>query len=157
MNEKHIQNALYHWCDQKNHSIIAPNFNCDFGEVDLLSITRAGFVFDHEIKISRSDFKADFRNKDWKHYRYDQAPKENTRRCPNYFIFVVPAGLLKLEEIPHYAGLMYWRESKFHCFGTFDVIKKPPRLHSEPVRFEILQKLARSLMFRYWNNRLKTK
>jgi hypothetical protein len=150
MNEKVIQDALHLDCSLKNHQIIVPNVNMRWGESDLLSVTRAGLIFDHEIKLSRSDYLADFRNKTYKHGIIFQKPKDFCIKCPNYFIYVCPTNLIKLAEIPVYAGLYYVKN------GLIEVIKKPPRLHSEKIKPAALKKLARSLMFRYWNLRTRT-
>ena len=66
MTEKEIQNALYSYCSQKQHEYMIPNFHIYF-EADFLSVTKAGFINEYEIKCTRSDFKAEFKNKKAKH------------------------------------------------------------------------------------------
>ncbi len=169
--EATIQNALHSWRTERDHPFIAPNVTMPSGEMDLISISKAGFVYEHEIKISRADFKADFKHKEEKHVWMRDAKKlkgecvrwiENNRQwgtfvlqhCANYFIYVCPADLVKAEEVPAYAGLCYWTPSKYWKYGEILVIKEPPRLHREKVTQERMEKLARSMMYRYWNYRL---
>ncbi len=179
-NEKHIQNALHAWRTERGHPFIAPNVTMPSGEMDLISISKSGFVYEHEIKISRADFKADFKHKEEKHVwmqdakklkgecvrhieyqkRWGRNPNAAPLHCANYFIYVCPENLIKVEEIPVYAGLCYWQPSSqnyqgFWRFGRVTVIKEPPRLHREKVTPPLMGKLATSMMYRYWNYRLK--
>ena len=64
MNESFIQNALYSWLENKKHILITPNVGL-FGryESDLVSVTAAGLINEFEIKVSRSDYMAEFRRK----------------------------------------------------------------------------------------------
>lgn len=73
-------------------------------ESDSLFITRSGYIYECEIKISRGDFKQDFK-KQKKHLILEG--KDNTEQSPNYFYYVVPKDLIKVEEVPEYAGLIY--------------------------------------------------
>ena len=77
--------------------------------------------------------------------------------CPNYFVYVCPSGMIKIDELPNYAGLYYWNEPT-NCFkfGTIEIVKEPPRLNREKVTVDLMSKLARSMMFRYWSFRLKS-
>lgn len=166
--EKTIQNALYWWRTERGHPFIAPNVTMPSGEMGLISISKAGFVYEHEIKISRADFKADFKHKEFKHIWMQEAKKwkgecsanqkwsmNNNRHCANYFIYVVPQDLIKVKEVPAYAGLCYWSECRYRTHGKIEVIKEPPRLHKEKIIPERMAALARSMMYRYWNYRLK--
>lgn len=81
----------------------------------------------YEIKISRADFKRD-----------DDGKQEAALRFCDRFWYVTPQGMLKLEEIPTWAGLQEWTGDKFK------VIKKPPqRTKSEPT-WELVCSILRS-------------
>jgi hypothetical protein len=93
--EAKAQNAVYVYCAIKNHEIIIPN-SCLFSwESDVISVTRAGFVTEFEIKISKADFKADAKKE---RARLLVAPEQNgffgsySVKRPNYFFYVVPSG-----------------------------------------------------------------
>ena len=62
-----------------------------------------------EIKISRSDFKNDTKNKIDKHLLLEGGEKlgKFTGNLPNYFYYAVPDGLISVDEVPDYAGLIY--------------------------------------------------
>lgn len=166
-------------------------------ESDFFSLTKSGYTIEVEIKISRSDFFADFKKTDkhevfknssaktqiikrrnnegynWgyvdgKHKKLDGlacqfdycSPPE---KLPNRFFYACPEKLIKPEEVPNYAGLIYINDG-----GFATVIKKAPLLHKhkpdlqktllskyyhkyENLRFELLA------LTRPYNNEDKTK
>lgn len=130
-------------------------------ESDYFGVSKSGYAYEIEIKVSRSDFFADFK-KERKHrmlqlakngktymttkghttYMYDrkdwqgninrvegwgELPEETDRKTninlvstqvhfikimvPNRFYYAVPEGLIKKNEIPAYAGLIYVTET----------------------------------------------
>lgn len=80
-------------------------------ESDYLVITRSNLSYEIEIKISRADFKNDFKNKEDKHLLFEGGNKlgkfSKAGGMPNYFYYAVPDGLIKADEVPDYAGLLY--------------------------------------------------
>lgn len=116
--------------------LIIPNFylNSPF-EMDVCKITKAGIVYEYEIKISRSDYKNDFK-KGGKH----DLIKQGKRAC-NYFFFVVPEGLISKDEVPDYCGLYYYTKH-----DSFHLVKGAKKLHRE--KFINYQMLCQKLVFR---------
>lgn len=139
-------------------------------ESDKLLWTKAGYIYEFEIKISRADYKNDFKHKAEKHLllnsklkkpseggeqdlfanlfkqkHYPQITLDQTKQMygypedtptPNYFYYAVPDGLLKPDEVPPYAGLVYITTDK----GTFEdepdkwhhdykIVRQAPQLH----------------------------
>jgi hypothetical protein len=93
------------------------------------------YSYEFEIKISRSDFFHDFKkvkkHSILKEGRYNDTIRvdvENYRdhpTRPNKFYYVVPYNLIKIEEIPSYAGLI-------HIVGNeLITVKEAPFLHKE--------------------------
>jgi len=148
----------------KRYNFCVPNIYPDdwkgsmqWKEMDLMCLRKSGFVDEVECKLSRSDFKADFKktihivkgtnkwgSRAWisklKHTLLDEG------NCyPNYFSFLVPEGLLTLEDIPSYAG---W----FEVYRDHDNIlrvrekKQPKRLHRNKLD---LSKVYDKIAFRY--------
>ena len=133
-------------------------------ESDKLLETRSGYIYEFEIKISKADFKNDFKHKKDKHiilageerygdkylpkyYEFLEANRKTSNWCgqnflksaendptylvsghkrPNYFYYAVPTDLIKVEEVPDYAGLVYVDEK-----GNLTIKKSAPKLHSE--------------------------
>jgi hypothetical protein len=96
-------------------------------EYDVASLNGNGYLTDFEVKISRSDFKADAKKKKIRYY-IDPL----FYRIPNYFYYVVPDGLVKREEIPNFAGLI------FVVGDALKTIKRAPFLHKTIHNREII-------------------
>ena len=157
MNEFTIQNALYNHLLLKGHEFIIPNIYLSGGawsEADLISVTKAGYISEYEIKISKADFKADFKKR--KHHFF----KKDHRCFQRYFWFVTPAGLIETKEVPEYAGYIEVYKTniahpQFKCLEK----KKPQRLNGNKINAHQKEKIYRGYMFRYWDmrNRLENK
>jgi len=118
-----------------NHEYIMPTATPPgWWECDIFSLTKAGYMNEFEIKVSRSDFKADWKKglgpyTSAKHRGFDMRKcrgrtgefkkeweeasrpvlkhdllAEKCTKGPTYFWFCTPDGLLKTEDIPEYAG-----------------------------------------------------
>jgi hypothetical protein len=62
--------------------------------------------------------------------------KENKNKMPNYFYYVVPTDLIKEEEVPDYAGLIYVDKciiGNNRPWYSFKEIKNAPKLHSNKI------------------------
>lgn len=70
----------------------------------------------------------------------NQMVKDTWFLVPNYFYFVVPKGLINVDEVPEYAGLMYIDEN-----GVFEIIKKSPLLHKTKATNNFLRQLSHNL------------
>lgn len=149
MNSKHIQERLGVLFSNHSHQFLNKYiFESDW-ESDFFSVTSSGYLYEVEVKISKSDFAADFIK--FKHkifesrnqtevikeakYKYSKRWKKQVRRAPekkinpqevkmpNKFFFACPEGLLSVDDIPEYAGLIYVTPT----FAT--IIKHAPLLH----------------------------
>lgn len=99
-------------------------------ESDYLALTKSGYLYEGEVKISKSDFKADFK-KEEKHMILEGKTVEKTPEKPvlrpHYFFYAVPEGLVTKEEVPEYAGLVYMVD----YFPYYKWEKEAPCLHKE--------------------------
>lgn len=133
--EELIQQRLrYSFLSPNSVKYFTENLNVYDWESDVLKITKSGYAYEFEIKISRSDFKNDFKHKKKKHTLLES--KENSSKIPNYFYYVVPEGLVSEEEVPEYAGLIYVLGTimgKGSVYYQFQEIKKAPKLHSNKI------------------------
>lgn len=129
-------------------------------ESDKLLWTKSGYIYEFEIKISRADYKNDFKksekhiilsygiseklqrvyeqdlfakeherhqwcSEDWVRDHYNAERVAKGKRKPNYFYYAVPKGLIDVDEVPKYAGLI-WVDDGILC-----IKKKAPCLHKE--------------------------
>lgn len=150
--ESVVQAVLMRWAmHKKNHIVVVPNANyITIGEGDLFSVTRAMLLHEYEIKLSRSDYNRDFRNKQHKHQRMSL---RISTRIPNYFWFVIHGFDVDLSDVPEYAGLMRLRfePSKYNegmIKGLLDIVKVAPRISDRKVSDKTMKKIAHLLSYR---------
>jgi hypothetical protein len=121
-------------------------------DADVFGINNNGYVYEYEVKVSRSDFKAEFRHKEYKHNNlknrdcikvYDKwikgkrtDDKYSLIHIPNRYYFACSEGLIKLDEIPEYAGLIYIKD------GEITEIKNAPLLHRNKANDIIYKRVA---------------
>lgn len=105
---------------ERRHLVIVPNCNWTGHECDLLVVTQKLLVIDVEIKISRSDLKADFGKDKWYHNwdfaidgpwtgrSQDRRRRDVPRRVWKHY-YCMPASIWKpelLETIPAASGVL---------------------------------------------------
>jgi hypothetical protein len=133
--EELIQQQLrYSFLSPSSVKYFTENLNVYDWESDVLKITRSGYAYEFEIKISRGDFKNDFKHKKKKHLLLEN--KENKSKMPNYFYYVVPEDLITEDEVPEYAGLIYVHATiigNSRVYYQFQEIKAAPKLHSDKI------------------------
>lgn len=139
MNEIFIKRALF-W-EFNNHDYRLFNVYVFGDEADFFCISKTGYATEFEIKVSKSDFKADFKKKK-KHEKY--ADKSRTYK-PNRFYYVVPDGLIDVKDVPTYAGLIYICES---ASAPMKYVKKAPLLHREKPMQNV--KFVRELLSKFY-------
>lgn len=151
MTEYDIQYAIInHW--QNSGNMFIPNISGYYGEMDVLRLTKAGYAYEFEVKISRNDFKADMR-KMRKHKAYldvfNNIPQDKLG-IPNYFAYIAPKGIIPIELVPEYAGLYEFSES---CRRP-ECVKATPILHKEKQKefwqAKALQSLSAKYLYHYW-------
>jgi len=155
----------------QRYEMMLPNvFTSHDNEVDFLGIRKSGFCDEFEIKLSRSDFMADKKkfvmwrepsqeeyrlsfggwddrqNLDW--YKPKHEALEQGLMMVNYFTFAVPAGLVSVNEVPEFAGLIEVMEDR-----RLKWLKEPVRLHRNKLTDSQKYQLARKGAYRYWNIR----
>lgn len=120
-------------------------------ESDFLIQTKAGYWTEFEIKISKSDFKAD-QKKAIKHsilengFYLKQEKQQEHKTRPHKFYYVAPSGLLSSSMVPKYAGLMCVNEN-----GSVEIIKNAPLIHKETL--DLTKKLCQKYYYYFENSR----
>ncbi len=167
MTAKDIQRKLIH--ERYNRGIICPNYTPKgWFECDVMHVTDAGYFNEYEIKLSRQDFAADRLKRDvsveytdhgWKR---NAGPTKHQRLAmgdpagPRRFYFVVPQGMLKLSEIPEWAGLL---EAVPNGSGrlnrvVFSEAKGAPVLKGAKVSQSVRQHLMATFYWRFYKQYL---
>ena len=162
---KEIQESVCNYLARNRHESICENFGHTVFEMDIASLSKSGMLHEYEVKISRSDFLADKK----KHKKYGLSKFEQYGnpmgievKCPNYFYYVCPEGMIKKDEIPVYAGLYYYEKEK-----GIRMIKNAKRIHKVPqdenwilrkmLRMNIQRKYLGGTMLTYLNRKLSEK
>lgn len=153
VSSKNIEASIVMYLYEKQHTPITTHFTgYGLSECDVISVSKSNYIYEYEVKISRSDFKADFKKEKHKlmterRSTQERIIKENNQMIsdvwyltPNYYYFVVPYGLVSIDEVPEYAGLIYVSES-----FEFTIIKKPILIHKEKASSRFIRKLSHNL------------
>lgn len=170
MNERSVQNALFDYLRSRGYLLACPNYTpADWWECDLLGITRAGLAVEFEIKLTRSDFKADAGKSrvkyDLRKGGFAKLPAESKHdllasrdpRAPSRFFYVVPAGLLMPGDVPEWAGMIEIAEKRTHRTVrprlTVREIRPAPRLHRQKPDERVVCHMSSVFYWRFWNLR----
>ncbi len=135
-----IKECLLSFVVVGGYDIAIPNFFYGMWEMDVFLLRPSGHVYEYEIKISKSDFKADFNKNCGGKLKHDNI-SAGTGRC-NRFYFVVPDSLIAIEDCPKHAGLIYFTDGKY---GRLNIVKAAPLLHKNKCKIDyigISQRLA---------------
>lgn len=164
-----IQKAM-HAATFSRYEFLAANVYVGDNEMDLFGVRKSGYCDELEMKLTRSDFLADFKKTrtmktdgpcspiGWPrnpNYRYTSLSfnKHDMLRAgklpSNYFSFVLPKGLIELDEIPKYAGVFEWTELPN---GRIKVIetRRAPRLHDRKISETLYRKVLKAMAYRFW-------
>ncbi len=110
---------------QVPNAFIYPGWECDYWVCD-----KDGQTKEFEVKISRGDYFKDL-----------QKDKHKAQSGANFFYYVVPAGMIKPEEVDKKYGLVY-------VYDTYlSIVKRAGRLNK--YRFSEWQMLATKMHYRY--------
>lgn len=154
MNCREIQRRLL--SDRSRRSTVMPNYTpVKWWECDVFEMTQAGFFREYEIKISRSDFKADaakdktiwsLNSEGWSQSSVNKHRHltERSTAGPSQFWFVTPQDLITTAEVPEWAGLIWMVRSRFLVEQ-----KKAPRLHNQKLDPEVRNSVYRTAYYRF--------
>lgn len=126
-----------------------------YSEMDVAKLTNTDYIYEYELKISRSDFLKDVKNfterinrrKFWKYSMMNEAflseKKQYKRKIndiANKFYFVCPENLIKESELLDYQGLIYV-DNDFN----FKIIKDAKFLHKNKIDMKTLKRFLKTL------------
>ena len=155
--EEDIQDVLRrNFMSESNVKFVAENLYIYEWESDIWFMTKANYMYEIEIKVSKADFKNDFKNKTLKHQILTEDMKNRNGEPylkPNYFYYAVPDGLIEESDVPEYAGLIYMKD----YFPYFDIVKQAPKISSVKHNEEDLNLLEKFYYnYRQWKIKART-
>ncbi len=137
---------------------IAPNYTpANWWECDLWAVSRAGYVTEFEIKLSRKDFLADSRKSALRRLngKFTMANKHELLaghdvNGPSRFYYVTPEGLDV--EVPEWAGLVVAIQyEQYPNVAYLHTKKAAPQLHKKKATRREIQLAHRRMWHRYWD------
>ena len=138
-----MQAIIMDWAmNEKNHLYVVPNSTVIFPwESDLISVTKALFSHEYEIKISKADYKKDAEKK-WKHMKLNGLGVWSNN-IPNYFWYATYG--FDIEPPDHAGWIQITPGAKRH---NLTVKKEAPRLCEKKISDQQKSSIARLLSFR---------
>lgn len=187
-----IQRSLYFRYNTSDYHLANAYVFASDWESDYFFMSKTGYAYEFEIKLSRSDFKKDFEKQKHKYFenykkRYlvvrgsktkgdllskTQERVQNTYGgynkwnyeyaeathikivdiqkilLPNRFFFICPTGIIKPDDVPAYAGLVYYEP------GSLTTIKEAPLIHRTKHNLDKI--LVKKFYHRYLSSFLNT-
>jgi hypothetical protein len=155
LTERRIQNWLWRYLDLRGHTHICPNYTPKgWYECDMFSVTRSGYMVEHEIKLTLGDFRRDAAKK---RYRDLEAKHEQLTRGheggPSRFYYVVPSGMIDLKDVPKWAGILWVEDLPAVNRIAIHESLSAPKIHRTPVATSIKEHVTGVYYWRFWKER----
>ena len=163
LTERDVQKILVQTKFDRLKNLVVPNC-CRFtyGEADLIVVRPSGWVDEVEVKVSKADFRRDFKTKNVKH---GIMAGEYQRECGyeymtiRRFWFAMPHALAVelLEEVPDYAGLVgvSGTAAVTSSRSALTLTKAPVLPNAKKATREEIYQVVKNLSARYWDQFLK--
>lgn len=110
-------------------------------EADVFELTGAGYFREYEIKLTLADFRADVEKRKEKQWQRIGLPSDDETKHqrlargdpsgPTQFWFVAPVGVIPMDQVPDWAGLIEMRPYQpRQPLRMYEIqLKRAPRLH----------------------------
>jgi hypothetical protein len=149
MDSKKIQRNI--WNHYYNNYYNISNAFVFHWESDFLTMTSSKYFIEIEIKISRSDFKNDFKKKlgvkEKYRYKHDLLVDKDFDFKPNKFFFAYPEGLIDKGELPNAYGIIEITEH-----NNFKITRNAKFLHKNKLLND--NKFVKSLLDKFYYRNL---
>lgn len=139
---------------ERNYKAFCPRVHNFFGygsESDVIAINGRRFLVEFEIKLTKADF---FKDKDKiTHYQKQHINKHDFYKqglASSMFYFVAPKGVLTIDDIPEWAGLIEIKnvDSEYGSFLICNMVRLAKKLNSRKATDKEIEKLLRLLSFK---------
>ena len=152
---RQITDCLLSYFVCKNRVAVIANWSVPaWGEADVYSVTNSLYAHEVEVKVSRSDYLRDFVSKKYKHMVLSGEVDTTQKNVPRTFSFAVPAGLVSVNEVPKYCGLIYIHPSVEGRSPVIEVVKKGPKIASaQKMSGSHMASMLRRLTWSYMRDR----
>ena len=154
--EELVYAYLQHYGDFEKELILTNYYHSDW-EADILTVADNGLSHEIEIKLSKSDFKNDFKKFYTNQKTGDQFLKHDKIRSGDYicnqFSFLLPMGMVDLDSIPAHCGVIEFYHDEDHWETSFYPVREAPMIHAEPYwqfcdKDQVFRSLAKNLLMK---------
>lgn len=154
--EELVHNFVNANCDFDKEIVLTNFFHSDW-EADILLINDLGFSHEIEIKLSRSDFKNDFKKFYTNQTTGEKSLKHDKIGCGDYicnsFSFLLPMGMISYNDIPKHCGIIEFYHNEDNWETTFYKIREPKTIHEDSYwtlcdKELFIRNLARNLLIK---------
>lgn len=159
ISERDLQRRLYFDC-RSGSALLVPNYTPGgWWECDIFRVTRAGYFYEYEIKLSVADFRNDAKKSRTIYPQEFGEPPEVERKYerlaakdlngPACFYYVVPKEIEETvrKELPPFAGLMVMQRP-----GSYiKTVEKAPLLHDKKIEEHKCHHAQSVCVWRYWD------
>lgn len=132
--EELVHAYIHSHCDFERELVLTNHFHSDW-EADLLIIDSSGFSHEIEIKLSKSDFKNDFKKSYLNAVTGERFLKHDKISSGDYvcnaFSFLLPMGMVEYCSIPEHCGIIEFYHDVDRWETEFEVIRKPLQVHTD--------------------------
>lgn len=152
-----ITKNLLRWAQASTSEVVVPNYYIGWWECDVLKVSKAGVMYEYEVKTSRSDFFNDAKKSVGRRSKTMKHADLLAGLRVDRFYFVVPENLVRPEEVPAGFGLIYatftpYAYNKHHV--TFRIVKVSKLLRKGGGKANF-QHLAANLSIKLANAKLR--
>lgn len=154
--EELVHNFINANCDFDKEIVLTNFFHSDW-EADILLINNSGFSHEIEIKLSKSDFKNDFKKFYTNQKTGEKFLKHEKIGCGDYicnsFSFLLPMGMINYNDIPEHCGIIEFYHDEDNWQTTFYNIRKPRPIHMDSYwklydKEQFMRNMARHLLIK---------
>lgn len=132
--EELVYNYIHANHDFSEDIVLTNYFHADW-EADILVIDKHGFSHEIEVKLSKSDFKNDFKKSFIHAHTGEKFLKHDKICCGDYvcnqFSFLLPMGMIPQENIPDHCGIIEFYHDADNWETHFFHVRKPRKIHED--------------------------
>ena len=132
--EELVHVFIHSHCDFEKEIVLTNHFHSDW-EADILIIDTMGLSHEIEIKLSKGDFKNDFKKSYLNTATGEKFLKHDKISCGDYvcnsFSFLLPMGMIDHDMIPEHCGIIEFYHNVDTWETEFYQIRKPVQVHSD--------------------------
>ncbi len=163
--EADVIRGTYNYLSGKKHKVACPNVYLFNWESDLISLSSVEMIYEFEVKLTVADFQKDFEKEKHLHLSGTGTTvvMDGTERhyldgnVPSKFYYVMPYEMVNPEEVPEYAGILYYDYHDKSDKHIVDLHREAQELHRRPATPDQYKRIARSLSRKYKKNVIRNK